>query len=833
MHQVLSQKSEAVGAIGIPRCIKSNTTCSFWGVFWINASSEEKAQYAFKDLAKHGEGDQSLKAAKSWLSSLEHPWLLVIDSVDDANIPINDYIPGGERGHILITTRNPDLKKLGTVADGSSHFEGLEELEAKTLLLQTAELSSPWQASEMELAANIAKVLGYLPLALVHAGTAIARGWSTLAEYVKDWDGIWKIQRSEWELSGKNPDEFDPEKNVFGSYDMMYQQLDRQSSSVARDAIEMLKLFAFLDCENVRFDFLAKAARSPWDREQRELEKHEEKLLQEMTHAPQMADKPWPQRLKEWAIGLLFKYEDRGLLPSILRDIEASGCFQPLRLRKALSELTRQSLVTRRRMGDVDIYSMHPLVHWWVRVRPQTSLPERGLWCQAAATILTQSIALPPLGSTDGERQMRRHLLPHLDHVLERQAEIRAELLKKQQERRWGSWGLVTAPEMDRKRALQFAKFSRVYMECGRFSDAEKVQIQVKDFFCQMLGMKDRRTQDISVALANTYWCLTRWNEALGLQQEALNSCIDSLGQDHYKTLKMKDSLGKSQCARGRFKEALKLHEDAIEGMKKILPADHEDIFRAMANLGVVYQKYFRWPKAKEIHIEAVEGLTRARGLTDDDTLSAIESLAMTNLEIGGDSLQDARDAMEKVVEQRCKDLGKENGYTLWSKLCLARIKSGLGLNEEAEIDMRAGIEIAAGNYGDDHFGVLLARTHLARVLVRQKRYPEAEEILLDIMDLGKYKAGAREEGDHPDRLMAIWYTVECYQLQGKVEGAIQLCTEIVDSLQKMPKGGQHPLAMQAKEKRSELREQAPALPVPPSSQSLPPGIVQVAAQIF
>ena len=744
--------------------------------------------------------------------------MLVIDSVDDPSILIDDYIPGGERGSILITTRNPNLKKLGTVGDGFSHFEGLEEHEAKTLLLEMAEESKPWQSSAMESAATITKALGYLPLALVHAGTAIATGLSTLPEYVKDLDDIRKILRSGWQLSGKDPEEFDLEKNVFASYDMMYQQLDRQSSSEARDAVEMLKLLAFLDCENVRFDFLAKAARNPWDREQEELEKHKAKLLQTMRHAPQMAAKPWPQRLKERAIGLLLKYEDRGLLPSVLRDTEASGCFQPTRLRQALSELTRQSLVTHRRMGDVDIYSMHPLVHRWVRERPQMRLRERGLWCQAAASILTQSIALPPLETTAGERQMRRNLLPHLDHVLKRQAEIRADLRRKQ-EGRCVSWWLVTAPTMDRKTALQLAKFSRVYAECGLFSDAEKLQVQVKDFLCQMRGMKDEGTQDISRALAVTYFLLTRANDALKIQQEALDSCIESLGQDHYRTLKMKDELGGIQAGRGRFKEALKLHEDAIEGMKRILPADHEDIFRAMVHLGVAHQKYFRWQKAKEIQTEAVAGLTRVRGPTDDETLWAKTDLALTNLEIGGASLQDARDAMEKVVEQRCKELGKEHNYTLWSKLSLARIKSGMGLYEEAEMDMRAGIEIAAANLGDGHGGVLLGRTHLARVLVRQKRYPEAEEILLDVMELRRYKDGAREEGDHPDRLMAMWYTVDCYQLQGKVEGAMKLCTEIVGSLRQMPKGEQHPLAIQAKEKLSELREQAPALPVPP----LPP----------
>lgn len=189
--------------------------------------------------------------------------MLLIDNADDPSIPINDYIPGGERGHILITTRNPELKSLGTVGDRFVHFEGLEEHEAKILLLQTAEVSSPWPSSAMDLAATITKALGYLPLALVHAGTAIARGWFTLAGYVKSWNDNWSFQRLQWQRLGKNADEFDPEKNVFASYDMMYQQLDKQSSPEARDAIEILKLFAFLDCENIRFDFLSKAARNP------------------------------------------------------------------------------------------------------------------------------------------------------------------------------------------------------------------------------------------------------------------------------------------------------------------------------------------------------------------------------------------------------------------------------------------------------------------------------------------------------------------------------------------------------------------------------------------
>ena len=169
--------------------------CSFWGIFWIDAGSHQKAQHDFKRIAKYGRVDETTNAAKSWLSSQRFPWLLVIDNADDAEIPIKDYFPGGKRGNVFITTRNPDLRRYGTVAGGCFHFDGLEERDAESLLLRTAEESSPWQSSTMIYAASITKALGYLPLALVHAGSAIARGVTTLAGYVEYFEETWEKLR--------------------------------------------------------------------------------------------------------------------------------------------------------------------------------------------------------------------------------------------------------------------------------------------------------------------------------------------------------------------------------------------------------------------------------------------------------------------------------------------------------------------------------------------------------------------------------------------------------------------------------------------------------------
>ena len=626
----------------------------------------------------------------------------------------------------------------------------------------------------------------------------------------------WEKLRLKWQLSGYKVVENDPEKNVFASYDMLFQDFDKQPDQSFKDAIEMLKLFAFLDYNNIRFDFLDHAARNPWQRERKALEQHNANFLKSLARPAPVATKSWAQRLKLWAFELLSRYQDFGILPSVLRDTEASGSFQPTRLREALRELARSSLLTHRRMNGLDIYSIHPLVHKWIRERPYMRLRERGLWCQAAATILIQCIALPPLGNNETEREIRRHLLPHLDSVRERQAEYEKELKNKQKNRKI-SWMLVTTPRMDSKKTLQYAKFSRVYMECARFKDAVDLQFQVKDYLQNTLGMDDPKTQNITLALSSTLWLLSRFNEALGLQRIALDSCTKTLGQDHFKTLKLMDVLGKSQSARGRLKEALKLHETAIEGLKKYLPSndaaaatqDHPvfaDYYRALTNLGCVNERYFRYQKAQDIYTTAVDGLTKTLGPTDDDTLCAKEGLAMASLEVGGDSLYRAYATMLEVVTQRTEKVGPENGYTLWSTLLLARVKTALGRRLEAEQDMRHAIGIATTNYGARHFAVLAARTHLANTLIQDERYSDAEAILDDVMDPAGYKTGAREEGDHPDRLFAVWYAVECYTQQGKFEEGMRRCDEIADTLQAFG-GGEHPFAEKARGRKKELME--------------------------
>lgn len=194
------------------------------------------------------------------------------------------------------------------------------------------------------------------------------------------------------------------------------------------------------------------------------------------------------------------------------------------------------------------------------------------------------------------------------------------------------------------------------------------------------------------------------------------------------------DELGRTQCFRGRFKEALKLHEDALRGMKSILPSDHTNIFLALDNLGVVNHRCFRYIESQELHAQAIAGLTNTLASTHQNTLMAKENLAMAYLEVGGEFLHSARKLELGVLEQRRKKMGKENPYSLWAICNLARINSALGRTDEVEREMRATLPIANRNLGENHFGKLSGKTHIALILVRLQRYEEAEEIFKDVI---------------------------------------------------------------------------------------------------
>ena len=761
-------------------------TDSFWGVFWIDASSNQHAKQSFSYIARIGRVEPNERAAKNWLSSLgqEMPWLLIIDNADETSFPIEECFPDGDNGTILITTRNPMLKVHGTIGPRHYQFSELEENESIELLLKAADESPPWSPATLESSKDICRTLGHLPLALVHAGKTILARQCTLENYPRFFKKNWTRIRKTRGSNDAHPIS-DANAAIYSSYELIHYGIVAKGTQASEDALDLLKVFSFLHRQRIRADIFLRAASNPKIEELEQGRREEEERNVSIIQKPPV---PWAQVLRTWGIGTLaffLRLGYRPVLPRMLSDALHSGQFDKIRLREALKELFQMSLIFANPDPKDDSYSMHPAVHLWVRERPEMRIADQAVWCQAAATILAQAILLPPLGDKEEDEILRRDLLLHVRQLEDSERMIQARFLENQESRR-RLWP-VLQPRLDRARAEQLVKFSLVYSQCGLFEEAEKLQLKVADFAIKMLGIEHASTMDILLLLSTTYWQLARIEEATDLLQRILEACISVRGKNDLKTLKIMDAYGSSRWQQGRIPEARRIHETAVRGFKQVLGDNHVDTLRAMGNLGRAVTKDFRFTEAVKIHSKVFTGLHEKLGASHLDTLIAMDNLAMAYFDRAafgygrqGD-LDHAVKMEQEVFEQRKQKLGREHLYTLWAGLNLARIKALRGEIDEALSIFLPGHAIARRNLGETHFVILFAKTHHARILLYAKKYKEAEVLLSEVIDsYGGLRTG------HPDRLIAIFSLIKCRNLLGKQAETADLLDELTESTRAM-----------------------------------------------
>lgn len=747
-----------------------------------------------------------MEAGKHWLSDHPSPWLLIIDSADAPDDPIESYFPVGDRGCIVITTRNSKLRILGTV--GSVSLDRLEEDEANDLLQKTTQ-QKPWNEAIKLCAALIAKHLGYLPLALVHAGSAIYNRLCTFEDYIPFFNKALEALRSKDLLQRLSSDNADTGTGAVTTFDIMWSGLEteaKKANVLYRDAIELMSTFSFLGSNDIRLETLARAGRNL-----------QRIAAESVAIATSSTDRSVTgalfERLKTLGMRLAIQwYRQAPVLPQLLRST-GRFAYDEQRARRAVNLLVRMSMLSE--SSDRDCYSMHPLVHVWMRKRMMVA--EQCTWSQAAANVLASSINLSDVQNGRGDLDYRIRILGHVAQVQNFQEEVRHELREKTNEARDQSWFSWLWPEphtgFSQDDAANAARFSRVYSECGQWKKAKDLQLLVKDYCIAWLGPQHNLSVRIQLALAFTMSEMGEIKEAAAIQDHALNICKTMLGPDDIQTLRVMDARGETYWRSGEFKKAKVIHEDAVRGMRAKLKSQKadRDLLKAVDHLGRIYTKWFDFDMAEKLHKEALDGLRAEYGVRDFDTWTAMDNLAMTLLMRGEvDHLNRAHALMSELHEQRSQELGREHPYTLWAACNLARVKAQLGhktgqesLRQDGKQILIDGLVVANRNLGPTHLGTLFGRQHYSYILFLEGDDEQAEREFKEVMRLQRDFLGA-EKGTHPDRIATIMMLVELYERQSKFHEAINLCDQASEEVL-MLGGHDHPMLGKIKQTRSGL----------------------------
>lgn len=729
----------------------------FWGVFWIDATSIETAKQSFAKIGKLGGMEATQSSGKHWLSNLEEPWLLIINNADDLSLELPGLFPEGDRGHILVTTRNPGFKIHATV--GALEFRGLAKKDALLLLLRASDFPRPWDPNTEDCGNKITDALGYLALALIHAGALIFQKICRIDDYL----GLFNQFRKKVNVRQASTELKEESQTIYATWEHSFDSLGMRGTEASSDAIQMLSIVGFFHFENIRIDIFTRALKNK---------------LEVMKSADDGSVIGRMLRV------LVARMQPLPILPEFIRGHYAE--YDPSRIRRALNILRSFSLISYNSKDDS--FSLHPVVHSWARDR--LTRGEQVLWAQIALNVLTQAILLPPNDTGESHEEFRRDILPHLDFCLHAKPiqilnyKVLFSGLKL-------PFALIVRHSLllvFRDQILAAAKCGYVYAERGRLNDAVVLFAQAKDALVQSRGVENEHTMRVMLGLAGTCWGLGRLEEAVALQRTVVEARSRSLGPEHPDTLSAMNQLGRSFWLNGQYVEALELQTLTLQRMKAALGTKHVETLSAMDNLGITYGSWQRYHDSLDMHIQVLAARRKLLGPHHLDTLTTMNNLAMAFKDLG--ALKKARELMTEVYEQRKLKLGREHPWTLWADCNLAKVLTELGLFQEAEDMLVPGIAAAKRSLNDDHLGVLMGIGELTRVYSRQRRFKEAEDLsrhLIERLEVSRGKG-------HPDTVYALSKTAQMFENQGKYSEALKLCN-LADERVKIRLPPKHPMA--------------------------------------
>ncbi|KAI0392751.1 hypothetical protein F5Y17DRAFT_342997 [Xylariaceae sp. FL0594] len=712
-------------------------------VFTIHAASAETISDSFCKIARLGGLESTETAGRHYLTQLRTTWLFIIDNADDPTLDLKDLFTPGDSAHILVTTRNPDFRVAGSL--GSLELSGLQEHEAIELLLTKADIQKPWDLTTITAGKTIAKTLGYLALALIHAGSCIYRRICELGDYVNLHSAsrnLLRRRRSSSTKQSEDSEEVNMVRAVYSTFDVSLKFLVRKTTTKAQDASDLLNIIAFYHFEHIPVELFTRA------------------VLNRIKATK-------PNHGKYFKTGILKAITDRleppRVFPRFLKDYHEH--LDKYRVTWAISELQSLSLISYD--GRNRTFSMHPLVHAWAR--DSLSASERKVWASIAFNTMMESILLPPEGNPEVDGEFYRDIIPHLDSCLQEHQLPSSPSLSPMR--------LMVAKILQptlllimREHILHSAKCGYVLATRGRFKEAAEFLQTVKDSLTQLLGSEHEKTMAAMMGLAGVLWGLGRLDETIALQQQVVRTRMRLYGPDNEQTLSAMDQLGKSHWLHGQYKEALEIQEVAVQRAKATLGDRHTLTLEALDNLGVTLASWHRFEQSVQAHREVLTARKQTLGETHLDTLTTMSNLAMSTMDLG--DLETANQLMSTVFYQRQQQLGKEHPWTLWALCYLAKVYVKLERLQEAETMLVWGIAAGERSLSKTHLGVLIGRGELARVYSRQGRSKEAEELLLDTIRLIELSRGP----SHPDSVYARLKLADLYVVVGHREKALENC---------------------------------------------------------
>lgn len=229
----------------------------FHGIFYIDASNDSSALRDFLEISRvchndnHWENmraDERIRLTRAWLACQRNPWILIIDNANSEDVSLENFIPTGGPGTIIITTAD---EQLATYSDAFCKVEPMTDKDAVDLLLSYRQPGNNLDPRQLEAARFLAAdLLGGHPLAVTQAGSCIFSKHCSYIEYCE------QFKRSpEQSLSSYKPRlglRNSQRQPVWKTFTLLLDQIKTSPESGSVQAIELLRTLCFFHHEGIQ-----------------------------------------------------------------------------------------------------------------------------------------------------------------------------------------------------------------------------------------------------------------------------------------------------------------------------------------------------------------------------------------------------------------------------------------------------------------------------------------------------------------------------------------------------------------------------------------------------
>ena len=664
-----------------------------------------------------GTNAKNFEQVKTWLANASQSWLLIVDNADNPDIDYALYFPSGNRGNILLTTRNPQCRGYETAG-----FEDLEHLdlgEATSLLLLSAEKASSYE-EDQKAAETIVKTLASHTLAIIQAGALIKHHRRSLKEFPV-------LFRTQEERILKYPltQEQSTYGNVFATFEISATHLESSRDQSAADALNLLQILGFIHFKDIPESMFFRA-------------------LKYAIHLREGICRGCPQdeiyQMSELQISRLPRF--------MLLENDAAVDLLEWRWRELLSLLESYSFIKIVGNGEDILFSMHPLVHTWTRIRHGLASWKEG-W-RAAGSII--ALSMWGVNYNMFHEKLRPHVVVYLDYL---KSEYLADMTEIEiiQTHYKICCLLLHLRDITKLRILLdvLEKFepwtaprgeSMIHVQSLKAYCLvdEKQPMKAIELLEQLMDAGHSNDLHVQRRLAEAYIADKRYLKAINLLENIVRIEEEKNPKENDGYLISQSLLAIAYLDNKQFEKAATLLERIVQIGRETLAPARLDRLASESNLGRAYIGIHQYEKAANILQQVLDIRRTILDVTDPYLLATQVELARAYTSMGSSHCAKAADLLEQVVEIRERILEPEDSDLLGSQhnLTTAYIKMGNSHCAKAAGLLEQVVEIRERILEPDDPKLLGSQYYLARAYngMGSGHYVKAAELLEKVVEM-------------------------------------------------------------------------------------------------